>query len=122
MREDEELLLACKHALKLSPDTTALDAVLLQKIKMVKMFMVNAGVTNEAMHSDLAVGTLTLGVGDIWNSTGGEASFSPVFNTFVTQLAKTPLAKPSLAKTSVISKTINEAIINEAINKIVNEG
>lgn len=88
MATDIKLLLACKHALDIAPNTTAFDAVLLQKIRTVTMFMVNAGVAVEAMNSDLAVGTIALGVGDIWNCKGGEVKFSALFFTFVTQLAK----------------------------------
>ncbi|MFD3271515.1 hypothetical protein ACE3MS_15455 [Paenibacillus dendritiformis] len=85
--DNSELLTECKIALNISLNTTALDGVLLQKLRAVKGFMANAGVSAEDMDSDLATGVITLGVADIWQLEGGEVKFSPVFYTLLSQLA-----------------------------------
>lgn len=84
---DAELITEVKKGLNISEETTALDGVLTQKMLAVKAYMTNAGVSGETMGSDLAVGTLVLGVSDIWNVEGGGVKFSPVFHTLLAQLA-----------------------------------
>jgi len=48
--------------------------------------MKGAGVPVEKLSDDLAVGVIVMGVADIWEQSGGEVRFSPVFNTMLTQL------------------------------------
>jgi len=84
---DAELLIECKKGLNIQADTTSFDEVLLQKLFTVKAFMIGAGISNEKMENDLAVGIIVLGVVDLWNLGGGEIKFSPVFYTLLTQLA-----------------------------------
>lgn len=83
---DDLLLVECKKGLNISLSTTALDGVLMQKLLAVKAFMSNAGVSNKAMESPLAVGVITLGVSDLWQLESGEVKFSPVFTTLLSQL------------------------------------
>lgn len=45
----------------------------------VKQFMLNAGITQELIESDLGVATLTIGVTDLWNLSAGEIKFSDAF-------------------------------------------
>lgn len=84
---DSELLNECKKGLNIQEDSTAFDGVLTQKLLAVKSYMQRAGVSDEMMANDLAVGVVVMGVGDLWNTGGGEIKFSPAFNTLLTQLA-----------------------------------
>lgn len=84
---NEQLLEECKKGLNISIENTAMDPNLNQKIKTVKMFMSNAGVSTENMNSDLAVGVIVMGVTDLWELKSGEVKFSPAFFTLVTQLS-----------------------------------
>ena len=82
-----ELLLECKNGLGISPDSTAFDGILTQKILVVQLFMTNAGVPASEMDNPLAAGTVVMGVNDLWDLKSGEVKFSPVFFTLVSQLA-----------------------------------
>lgn len=84
---DAELLVECKKGLDIQVDSTAFDGVLIQKLLAVKSFMRRAGVSNEAMEDDLAVGVIVMGVADLWNAGGGDIKFSPAFSTILGQLA-----------------------------------
>ncbi len=84
---DEEILLAVKTGMGIQPETTAMDTAIEQKIKMVKMFMQDGGVPEDNLYSDLAVGVITMGVGDIWFGAPGEAKLSTAFWTMAKQLA-----------------------------------
>lgn len=83
---DAELLIECKKGLGIPVSSTAQDNVLLQKLKAIKYYMTEAGVSDEILESDLAIGTIVLGVTDIWNLDGGSVKSSPIFNSFVCQL------------------------------------
>ena len=83
---DAQLLEQCKVGLNISPETTDFDSILTQKLLAVKSYMRGAGVSETAMTNDLAVGVIVMGVGDIWNTEGGEIKFSPAFHTLLTQL------------------------------------
>ncbi|MEF3313322.1 hypothetical protein PV433_31010 [Paenibacillus sp. GYB004] len=85
---DDELIAECKVGLNISLASTAHNRTLKQKLLAVKGYMVGAGVSEESMLSDLAVGAIVLGVTDLWNIKSGETEFSPVFHTLLTQLAK----------------------------------
>ena len=45
--------------------------------------MARAGVSEEIMEDDLAIGVIVMGVADLWNIEGGEIKFSPAFNTLL---------------------------------------
>jgi len=81
------LLAACKQGLRISDGTTAFDGLISQKIAVVQGYMRNAGVSTEVLASEQAIGTLVLGVVDIFGVSAGEIKFSPVFHTLLTQLA-----------------------------------
>lgn len=83
---DSELLAQCKTGMGIQGDSTALDAVLFQKLLAVKSFMAGAGVTDEALNDDMAAGVIVMGVTDLWNLKSGEIKFSPAFYTLVSQL------------------------------------
>jgi hypothetical protein len=84
---DNELLIECKKGLGISVSSTNFDGPLLQKILTVKTYMLGAGISEEILNSDLAVGTIVVGVTDIWNIQSGTIKFSPIFYDFATQLA-----------------------------------
>lgn len=81
------LLDACKDGLRIMRDNTTLDGVIGQKIATVKGFMMNAGVSQAQLDSELGTGTIVMGVLDIFGIESGEIKFSSVFHMFVTQLA-----------------------------------
>lgn len=83
---NEELLIECKKGLNMPVESNNFDGALTQKILAVKAFISNAGVNDTYLASDLAVGLIVIGVTDLWNITGGDIKFSPVFFTILTQL------------------------------------
>ena len=83
---DEQLLIECKAGLGIQADSTDFDDVLNQKLLAVKAYMTGAGVSADTMASDLAVGVIVMGVGDLWNDGGGGIKFSPAFHTLLIQL------------------------------------
>jgi uncharacterized membrane protein (DUF441 family) len=84
---NEELLIEWKKGLNMPTTSTNFDGTLTQKILLVKSYMKGAGVSDEMMLDDLAVGIIVLGVTDLWNLTSGDVKFSTVFNTLLTQLS-----------------------------------
>lgn len=82
-----ELVTACKIGLQLDTSTTNtdLDGLLEQKILAVKGFMSNAGVSDAQLDSDTSIGTIVLGVSDLW-TLDGKADFSNLFHMLVSQL------------------------------------
>jgi len=84
---DAELLIECKKGLNIPVTGTGFDGVLTQKLLAVKSFMKGAGVSDEMMDDDLAVGVIVIGVTDLWSLQGGEVKFSPAFYTLLSQLA-----------------------------------
>lgn len=81
-----DLILKCKIGLQLDILSSDLDGLLEQKILMVKNYMSNAGVTDINMDSELGIGTIVLGVTDVWIIQGGKATFSDMFVSLVNQL------------------------------------
>ena len=63
------------------------DSGLLIKTIGIKHYMLNSGVSQEQIETELGVATLTIGVNDIWDLTPGALKFSSLFNNFITQLA-----------------------------------
>jgi hypothetical protein len=83
---DEELLEKVKTGLGVS--VTPNNPNLLIKTIAVKQFMLNAGITQDQLESDLGIATLTVGVSDLWNMSPGEVKFSDAFKiVLVPQLA-----------------------------------
>ena len=88
---DSQLMDECKKALGIQLSTHNFDEVLLQKLSAVKSYMTHGGISSELIADDLAVGTIVLGVCDLWNTAPGEVKFSLVFNALLTQLAAASL-------------------------------
>ncbi|MGJ9381803.1 hypothetical protein [Salipaludibacillus sp. CF4.18] len=84
---DEILVGECKKGLGYSVKTTAIDGVIKQKLMAVKGYMLGAGVPEEKIYSDLAVGIIVMGVADLWELKSGEVKFSSAFHTMLSQLA-----------------------------------
>jgi hypothetical protein len=84
---DAELLIECKIGLNMPVASTQFDGVLNQKLLAVKSFLRGAGVSDVILEDDLAVGTIVMGVCDLWNLAGGEIKFSAAYSILVTQLA-----------------------------------
>jgi len=101
---DAELLAECKKGLNIQVESLAFDGVLSQKLLAVKSYMKRAGVSDEMMVDDLAVGVIVMGVADLWNVGGGEIKFSSAFNTLLSQLAI------GSAKLAVSSNPVDDAV------------
>lgn len=103
---DAELLIECKKGLNIQVASTDFDGVLTQKLLAVKSYMKSAGVSDDTMLDDLAVGIIVMGVTDLWNMGGGEIKLSPAFNVLLSQLAigstiLTVLSSPANGATAV---------------------
>lgn len=81
---NEELLEKVKTGLGITSPYT--DGTISIKAIAVKQYMLNAGVTNEIIETELGIAALTVGVNDIWNLKSGEVAFSPAFDILMTQL------------------------------------
>jgi len=75
---DDELLEKVKQGL--SVEGTDNDDTLKIKTMAVKQYMLNAGITQSAIETELGIATLTIGVNDIWTLTPGEIKFSFAFD------------------------------------------
>lgn len=84
---DAELLVECKKGLNIPVESIDFDGILNQKLLAVKMFLKNAGVSEEKINTELGTGTIVMGVSDLWELKSGEVKFSPVFFTFANQLS-----------------------------------
>ncbi|KON86606.1 hypothetical protein AF332_07095 [Sporosarcina globispora] len=84
---NQEILIECKKGLNIPVESTSFDLLLNQKLLAVKMFMTNAGVSEEGISTELAVGVIVMGVSDLWELKSGEVKFSPAFFTLVNQIA-----------------------------------
>jgi len=83
---DAELLIECKAGLGIQSGSTEFDRLLASKLLAIKSSMKHAGVSDEMMNDDLAIGVIVMGVADLWNSGGGEIKSSPVFYSLLSQL------------------------------------
>ena len=81
---DQEILAEVKASL--GRTDTGADTLLTRKIKSVKAYLTNAGVSADVLTSDDAVEAITRGVLDTWNITSGEAKFSGMFYDMAAQL------------------------------------
>ncbi|URZ06485.1 hypothetical protein [Clostridium felsineum] len=80
---DDELVVEYKKDAGMPLTISNLDNQIIGKIKTVKAYIINAGVSDTAIESDLATGTIILGINDLLNS----STFSTLFETMLTQLA-----------------------------------
>lgn len=80
-----ELINECKIGLGYQEDTD-INKPIKQKITAVKSFMRRAGVSEETLSSEDAIGVIVMGVGDIWNQEAGAVKFSPAFISMIAQL------------------------------------
>lgn len=67
----------------LSVGGTFNDAQLLIKTTAVKQLMLNAGVSQQQLETELGIAALTVGVMDLWNLSSGEVSFSDAFTLYI---------------------------------------
>lgn len=67
---------------------TYMDNILLQYIREVKEYMLDAGVAQGVIESTSAKGLITRGVADLWNYGQGEAKLSDYFKERIIQLTK----------------------------------
>ena len=83
---DDELLQQIKTSNLIGGDFH--DNMILLKIKEVKAFMLSSGVNDDIVNSDIAIGTIAIGVNDLLSpmGTGGVAKLSPYFIQRVLQL------------------------------------
>lgn len=88
---NSDLVTECKKGLNIPVDTASFDGVLLQKVTAVKGYLSGAGVSALQLDTELGVGTIVMGVADIWDIQGGRAKFSPAFNLLAGQLAAASL-------------------------------
>lgn len=79
-----ELLTKIKNGLGITG--TYQDATLQVYVDEVKGFMLSAGVAQNVIDSDAAVGCIMRGVADLWNYGSGEAKLSEYFKMRVVQL------------------------------------
>lgn len=82
---DAELLVEVKKRIGITGEYQ--DDTLAGHIQDVKDFMLDAGVSEKALHSSQIVGAVTRGVSDLWDYGSGNGKFSPYFFQRVTQLA-----------------------------------
>lgn len=75
---DDELLEKVKQGLSI--DDLENDNNLRLKTMAVKQYLLNAGVTSEAIETELGITTITVGVNDLWNIDPGEIKFSYAFD------------------------------------------
>jgi hypothetical protein len=83
---NDDLLEKVKIGLS-ADDNNDNDGTLTIKIVAIKQYMLNSGVSEEQIETDLGIATLTIGVNDIWDLAPGDLKFSTLFIDFVTQLA-----------------------------------
>lgn len=84
---DEDILAECKLGLRITSDDEDINRMVMQKVNTVKSFMIGAGVTQEGIESDIALGIIVLGVTDLWEMESGKLKFSPAFYTLLTQIS-----------------------------------
>ncbi len=83
----DSLVTECKIGLGMQEEEAAFDNVLRQKVKTVLPFLRRAGVSDETLASEDAIGVIVMGVGDIWNQEAGTVKFSPAYIAMASQLA-----------------------------------
>jgi L-rhamnose isomerase len=81
---DEELLEKVKSGL--SVDGSYKDTDLLNKIRGGKLYVLNAGVSEANLYTDLGAQLLTIWVNDTWDLSSGQIDFSNAFKIILQQL------------------------------------
>jgi hypothetical protein len=81
---NEELLVKVKGGLSIVSNFN--DNTLLTKTVAVKQYMLNAGITEQQIETELGIATITIGVTDLWDLNSGEIKFSPAFDILMGQL------------------------------------
>lgn len=76
---DNEILEKVKAGLGLSSSPEGL----LIKTIAVKQIMLNAGITQVQLETELGIATLTVGVSDLWNVAAGEVKFSDAWSNIL---------------------------------------
>lgn len=84
MADTNTLLTKVKSALGITGDYQ--DATLTVYIDEVKAYMLDAGVPESIVNSDVAAGVISRGVTDLWNYTGSDGKLSSYFMQRVCQL------------------------------------
>ena len=87
---DNEILNAVKTMLFGTTAGNFRDSLISLYINEVKDFMLNAGVSPNALKSEKSVGVIALGVNDLWNYQAGGVKLSEYFTQRVIQLAADP--------------------------------
>ncbi|EHI98039.1 hypothetical protein CDLVIII_1340 [Clostridium sp. DL-VIII] len=83
--DDQEILDKVKQGLSVDGNDT--DETLKVKIMAVKQYMMNAGIAQTTIETELGIAALTIGVNDIWQLSPGEIKFSFAFEMcFIPQL------------------------------------
>lgn len=83
--DEEEQLKRVKNALNITGEFQ--DPVLLEYIREIKEYLLDAGVPEERVNSSAVVGVLSRGVSDLWNYGSGSGTLSPYFKERVIQLS-----------------------------------
>jgi hypothetical protein len=104
---DSELLEKVKIGLN-ADDNNDNDSNLLIRVIGVKQYMLNSGVSQTIIETELGISTLTLGVNDSWDLTPGVLKFSGLFNILLTQLA----AKSNAISTDITIKIRYSSIVS----------
>ena len=87
---DNEILNAVKTMLFGTTAGNFRDSLISLYINEVKDFMLNAGVSPNALKSEKSVGVIALGVNDLWNYQAGGVKWSEYFKQRLIQLAADP--------------------------------
>lgn len=59
-----------------------------QKVKAVKIYLINGGAKIEEDLDDEVISCISIGVNDLLNNKAGETKFSPAFNMLAMQLCR----------------------------------
>ena len=85
---DEYLLYLVLTDLGITTDDEDIIANIREKVKAVKLFLMNAGAKiGEEITEDI-VSCIAIGVNDLLNNKAGETKFSPAFNMIAMQICR----------------------------------
>lgn len=83
--DEKEQLERVKSALNITGEFQ--DETILEYIREIKEYLLDAGVPEERVNSSAVVGVLSRGVADLWNYGSGSGALSPYFKERVIQLS-----------------------------------
>lgn len=83
--DEKEQLQRVKAALNITGEFQ--DPALLEYIREIKEYLLDAGVPEEKVNSSAVIGVLSRGVSDLWNYGSGSGTLSPYFKERVIQLS-----------------------------------